>query len=905
MLEELKSAASDTHDSTGGLLDMKKTVAAFYVFQCYLIEFGTSFNNLDASEWLLKAASNDDSHEDEDYLSQAWAWRISRALGISLNIPRETLHTLLKLSAIRGHRICLEDTYELASAGSAVDRQQWWSTFQQARRILLSQMGAVGMGYFFPSHLTSPWNTVEMEDLASLDEAIRAILGNNYESCLRASSSHTSNDTGSDTDDSRFDRIYVNRRGHGLLHYAAATGLSETLQHLVIKYNCDIDLPNQHVDEPPLVCACAGGKLDCALFLLDNGADPNGYRFGQEGPLHWLSSFLPNEMETIASRLVANGAELELRSGGMRHDVRGIRADWEHTFEIRTTPLGRAVLMNNLDAVRVLLKLGANPMTKSAKKHRGEWEGSNDMSKMMDVTSPFELAAVLTYPEILAAFVSHIDGNATSPILRILNEIGMLDLARSKAVTQTDPLSLQSRLVRCGSRFKQNLKASLMILYARALPFTGGMASDELQKERSRVLSREIRMGNVDIVETLLELGYHPDGTNYHRPMEEAIRMNHNSLFDLLKRYNANLSVTRMTPTGAISLLHVCASRPRQSRPGRYIADALIAAGVPLESVDSRSKSPLAMAILSQNFDVAAALVENGANIDALYPLQAPGLNGLEKKHTTVLVEVLSQHTMRTIESLKFLFGKRDGSPKVRPAFHIDPANKFSILHLLAGSPNFTHIAQITPKILGLCLETYNQPEFINYRHPLLGSALCYAAANGHKSMVDLLLRYGADASSGAGPVVRDSVQLLLRPKFSWTPLWATILKLDEELSKGTLLPPQDSPYDWFHSSLLQNLEKCVTLLLVNSDDLLAQEAVERLRQKKRLIENAELKWRDERRMNTQLTVIATAERPVDLGFLPGSASDNDENKIRDICNEPEPTWRMGEIDRLMRNAHL
>jgi ankyrin repeat protein len=904
MLEELKAANSSTGSSTGGIPDIKRTVAAFYVFQCYLLEFGTPFNGPDASQWLLQAASDDDSHEDEDYLSQAWVWRISQALGVNLNMPRQRLDTLLKLSVMRGHRVCLQDIHELASSGNVMDRQQWWGTLLQSRRVLLSQMGAVGMGYFFPSHLTSPWNTVDLEDLASLDKTIHTVLGDAYDSCLRASSSSTSNNAGSDTDASRFDRVYVNRRGHGLLHYAASTGLSETLQYLVMKYACNIDLPNQHVEETPLLCACSGGKLDCALFLLDNGADPNGYRFGQEGPLHWLSSFLPNDMETIASRLVAAGAELELRSGGMRHDVRGIRADWEHVFEIRTTPLGRAVLMNNLDAVKVLLKLGANPLTKSANKHRGEWEWSTDMSKMIDVTSPFELAAVLTYPEILAAFISHIDDNASSPSLKLLNEVAMLDLARSKTITQHDPLSLQSRLVRCGSRYKQNLKATIMLLYARALPFTGGMATDDLQRERSRVLCREVVLGNVDIVQSLLELKFHADGTQDCRPIEAAIRMNHEALFSLMKRYGANLSITRMTPTGAISLLHACASRPRQSRPGRLIADALIAAGVPLESVDSRSKSPLAMAILSQNFDVAAALVEHGANVDALYPLQMPGLRGPETKQTTVLVDVLSQHTMRTLESLKFLFGKHDGGPRERPAFHIDPANKLSILHLLAGSPNFTHVAQITPKILDLCLETYNEPGLINYRHPLLGSALYYAAASGQKSMVELLLKHGADDSVAAGPVVRDSVQVLLRPKESWTPLWATILRLDEEFSKGILLPGKVSPYDWIHSSLLQNLEKCVAMLSTNCGDALARQALERLRQKRRSIEEEERRWRAERRRG-KATEIAEVERPVDLGFLPGSASEQDEKRIREICNGPEPDWKTGELDRLMRTTHL
>ncbi|KAF1977221.1 hypothetical protein BU23DRAFT_501063 [Bimuria novae-zelandiae CBS 107.79] len=907
MLDELKRAATDTWGFVSPLLELKKTVAAFYVFQCYLLEFGTTFDSEEAVQWLLKASSDDDSHEDEDYFAQAWIWRISRAFAASVDISKQRLETLLQLSVMRGHRTSLQDIHELASVGPNIDRQQWWGTYLRARKFLMSQMGAVGMGYFFSSHLTPPWNTLDLSDLASLDTTIRARLGDSYRSCLRSFSSQpaeTSSQVRQDRTKTPFDRIYINRRGHGPLHYASAAGNAAALQHLLITYECDLDLPNQHVDETPLLCACAGGQLECAMFLLDNGADPNGYRFSQEGPLHWLSSFVPGEMETIARRLVAAGADLELRSNGMRHDVRGIRADWEHIFEIRTTPLGRAVLMNNLDAVKVLLQLGANPLTKSAVKHRGEWEGMENMSKMIDVVSPFELASILTYPEILAAFITHIDVGASSPSVKLLDEVGMLGLARSQRITHTDPLSLQSRLVRCGSHYKQNLKATLLLLYARALPFNGGMASEEIQKERSKLLCREVSLGNVDVVKTLLELRYHVDGTQYHRPIAEAVKLNHDALFDLLNSYQADLSVTRMTPTGAISLLHVCASRPRQSRPGRHIADALIAARVPLESADPRSRSPLALAILNQNFDIACALVEAGANVDTLYPLRASDLHGPDTKHTTVLVEVLSQHTMRTLESLKFLFERRDGGPRQRPAFHIDPANKFSILHLLAGSPNFTQIAQITPKILNLCLDTYNEAEFVDYRHPLLGSALFYAAANGHKAMVERLLEHGADKSVGAGPVMRDSVQALLRPQPSWTPLWAAILRLDEEFRKGELLPLQIDPFAWIHSVTVQNLEKCIALLSTDSDDALANQAVDKLRQKKISLEENERSWRAQTARESREFVAREAERPLDLGILSGSGG-NDEIRIREICQEPEVDWRTDQLEQILGNLRL
>jgi hypothetical protein len=70
----------------------------------------------------------------------------------------------------------------------------------------------------------------------------------------------------------------------------------------------------------------------------------------------------------------------------------------------------------------------------------------------------------------------------------------------------------------------------------------------------------------------------------------------------------------------------------------------------------------------------------------------------------TMLVEILAEHTMRTLESLRFLFGKMEGGPNKRPSFIVDQISKISILHVLAGSELFTEIAQITPSILNLCL---------------------------------------------------------------------------------------------------------------------------------------------------------------------------------------------------------
>lgn len=906
ILDELKATANDSANAPGDLIEMNKTVAAFHVFQCYLLEFGTKFNADETVQWLSKASSHDDSHDDADYLAQAWIWRISRALEVNVNLTQGRLESLLRISVMRGHWSCLQDVLELINTSTGATQQQWSNKFQQFRNILLSQMGAVGMGYFFSPHMTPPWNRVNLGDISQLDETIAAILGDTYDSCLRVLNSQLPESSTQEYQrrgKTAFDQVYVNIRGHGPLHYAAASGNLNALRHMIEKYDCDMNLPNQHVDETPLVCACSGGRLDCALLLLDKGADANGYHHGQEGPLHWLCSFLPNEMEIIASALVKAGADIELRSGGMRADVRGIRADWEHIFETKTTPLGRAVLMNSLPAVKVLLRLGADPLKKSANKHPGEWKG--DKATMVDISSPFELAAALTLPEILAEFITHIDGPTGEPRRKLPDVSSVVDLARGKKVTKFDPLSLRSRLVRHGHKYKNNLRFTWMILHARSIPFQGAIPTEELQKVRSRTLCDEVAHGNLDIVECLLQLGYSASGTSDHRPLQKAIELNHEEMFELLIRYRADTSVTTTTPAGNISLLHICASRPRQSRPGRYIADALIIAGVPIESTDRRVKPPLALAVLNQNFDVAQALIDNNADVDAVYPLEVYGLNGPETKSVSVLVEILSQHTNRTLESLKFLFGKRDGGPAQRPAFYVDLTSKLTILHLLAGSPNYTQIGQITPKILDLCLEMHWDDELINCRHPLLGTALYHAATNGNKAMVERLLQYGADETYAAGPDVDGSVQNLFRSRYTWTPLWAAILRLDEELKKGVLFPPDETSGTWLNSNIIQNLEKIVTFLSSNDKDDLAQQAVEQIRTKMEVLQAEFVMSRIEKAKAKREGKIVEEEHPADLGILSGKSGEIDEKIIREICTGLEDEWTTGEVEAFLEGLQL
>ena len=107
------------------------------------------------------------------------------------------------------------------------------------------------------------------------------------------------------------------------------------------------------------------------------------------------------------------------------------------------TPLGRAVFMKRLPAVRIMLKLGADPLLKKI------------LKKSSTGQLAAELAAILTLPEILEVLLLHLDEKLGFQ-QHIFDEIGMLAAAQ-REIIPFDSLSLQSRLIRCGPLYRSAL----------------------------------------------------------------------------------------------------------------------------------------------------------------------------------------------------------------------------------------------------------------------------------------------------------------------------------------------------------------------------------------------------------------------------------------------------------------
>lgn len=425
-------------------------------------------------------------------------------------------------------------------------------------------------------------------------------------------------------------------------------------------------------------------------------------------------------------------------------DVRAIWADWEELLTVSVTNLGRAVLMNNIDAVRVLLSLGADPLARP------------DRKKSEPGRSAVSIAALLNLPEILEALLLCLASKSVDQP-GIFDEGEMLLAAHNKSILPSDTTLLQSRIVRHGSSYKSAMFKTLKLLHSNR-----EKSVEASTYPTGLVLCQETKLANTDIVEYLIELGHSPNGSPGHRPLEEAVKLNHEALFRVLIDRGADISVQQSPENGSqLSLLQIFADRPKSSPPGLFIAQYLINAKIPVESTRLGARSAFALAVLAQDFELANLLLAHGADINRTYQLERKG------PWFTVLGELAQTHTAKSLASIEYLLSLNPSSgvepsdaaepvefqfnrlalgtpnmPGPVPDFIVDKTNQLSILHILARCTHDTinNTAQISIRIIDAILKTFKLPEQINYSHSIHGTPLCLAASSSNLHMVSALL---------------------------------------------------------------------------------------------------------------------------------------------------------------------
>ncbi|MCJ1469193.1 hypothetical protein MMC07_007826 [Pseudocyphellaria aurata] len=553
-----RTAAAHSQNPIG---DLKPWIAAYYVSQCYLTEFGVVFDPQQVCYWLAQATAAAPENEEAFIChAQFCLRRIQNAFGVPTASTRST---------IRVYHGCIKSDRSTIDPGPETESER--STTQTC---------SGPRTYLVNWRLSKNY---DLDHLDILDSQIEEELGADYAASLSYGlpwnlglQSHAGWRT--------FDKIAVNDRGHGLLHLAASTGNLSALKHMVMKYKTYIEIARPPFWETPLVCACIGGHFDCANFLLDRGAYPCGHIACALGPLHWLCNFQEDEMHAIAKRIRSTALFVDAPSQSEQADVRNEWRDWDEMYDVCVTSLGRAVIMKSLPAVRTLLALGADPLARPSRRTSVNVE---------EAKSALDLAVILMLPDMLKVLLLYLDARP-GDTSRVYDECEMLKVAHDKVLIPRDTTSLQSRLVRAGANYKHDLFTTLQMLQDREQKMRGWQNSNDCKVD-GKILCEEIRLGNIDIVEALLRLGYNANGSSEYRPIAEAVKLNHKAMFLLLVAHGADVSAKMTTADGSqMSLSEISASRPNTSRPGQFIADHLSSLGAVNESnVSPRSSTSI------------------------------------------------------------------------------------------------------------------------------------------------------------------------------------------------------------------------------------------------------------------------------------------------------------------------
>ncbi|KAF4335642.1 serine threonine kinase [Fusarium beomiforme] len=727
ILEALQ-AISDSGDK-GRDVELHKLFAAWFLFRCHVAEFGTSLDPEKACSALRRAASDAVTGSDQssgfEYLAASCVWRVSQALGQTPPELFQVFPSSLQWATLRGGWQASQDLEDALPLLSEELKLTATETYLSARRLANYFSGVPGSLAFLPRHLRRDFS---VENAEQLEQELKEELGELYQSSLKTSPSRTSQQA------NPFDLIFVNSRGHGILHMAAARGQAKTIEYLINTFKLNIDLPNQDCEETPLVCACRNAHLEASLALLRHGADPKGHPLGQDTPLHWLWRFKKEEMKPIAKGLIEAGALIDAASGGMRAEVLKAHADWEGTMSISTTPLGRCVLFQNITAAEVLIELGADPMIQ------------------VEGISPIQLAAVLALPKFLRLFLSHEDAKIKAPtILNNFEDLALLKMAEEQKAANRDTFSLLSRLIRNGPRYRSDVEETFSIFREQRELLGDTISPSEPSGE---ALCMQIRQGNRDIVEVLLKMGHRPSGSPDHRPMREAVMLNNYKVFRMLRDYGGQIE---SYPEWPRTLLHDLAARPASSPPGTIIAEELIASGLSVQEHPPGTRPPVVEAILLGYYDLANLLLDNGARIGSPYQL------GPELPRISIFKELLQQRTEMYLSILQCLLRTSAGTDSQELVlrhsekfdFIVDhighPIEQQTAWNILATSPparknvveSEVYMAQVR------CLLSESSPfaskECINFEHSKFGTALCQAVLYQNHFLVGKLLLSGAD----------------------------------------------------------------------------------------------------------------------------------------------------------------
>ena len=611
----------------------------FILASFYINGLGTEIDHNEAKRLLNFAAIN--NHE----ASQAYSYRIWNALTPGFKAT-QGIRNNLEVSALKGSRTALKDL-EIAAP------EQVAETMARIRTAL----AGLGANFFLKDQMLHglahwPWQDM-LVGRSSIAEKLKGVKDkSNYR---------------------------VNKRGDGILHMAASCGWSEAVETLIDTYLVPTNLLNDQ-GETALLCACRAGHARVVHVLLSLGADASISTARKESPLHWLVSFEAEDIVAIVEALLKAGADLRLQTT-MRISYSVFRAGIEVDYQQPGSPLAWAVHHDRADIVKYLLDHG------------------RDVSLCMlappkDDMSPLLWAAHFHHAECLRLMCD---------ALTRANIVFTYGPLISAAIGSADMFSM---ILRHGDGYPEKLSQTFDYLLTKStnISFASGIGlfgCTAVYTAVSRLSDRVVEYLLSDHVKNLLSLDsfterepnvgvFHSThinqacGYEQRTPILESIRLNRQSIFNLLLAHGADLLSTSQNPYNVSEMnwtgLHVLAHAAHNQVTPTPLLDILLDAGV---LVDGRPASattpetPLSIALSSCALHLASHLLSRNAHINALSINNAL----LVSNHPlTILGHTVAYTSRSTLTRLRFLL--HECGTAVDPlAFIVEPERGLTALH--------------------------------------------------------------------------------------------------------------------------------------------------------------------------------------------------------------------------------
>ncbi len=179
----------------------------------------------------------------------------------------------------------------------------------------------------------------------------------------------------------KYNELIGKHGGLTALHFAARQGASDTARALV-EAGADVNVRTAGDETSPMLIAMVNGHFDLALYFLEKGADPNLASDAGMTPLyavlnvHWApKAFYPQPRAYLQQQASYLDVMKALLAKGADPNARLQRKIWytQYNFDLLrvddtgATPFWRAAYASDIEAMKMLVAAGADPLVPTAK----------------------------------------------------------------------------------------------------------------------------------------------------------------------------------------------------------------------------------------------------------------------------------------------------------------------------------------------------------------------------------------------------------------------------------------------------------------------------------------------------------------------------------------------------------